>query len=260
MARCIYPVHLRTGDVPCGKCITCIDNYRSGWALRLYQESKNNAEAYFVTLTYNMESVPIVITNNKLFYSLSKTHIQLFIKKMRKKLQLRYYICGEYGPQGDRPHYHGIFYFKQKQELTDLNLLIKHTWDYGFISISPVKITDYSYVCKYLRKSQTVLDYKFHRQLNNQLPDFSLMSKRPPIGENISLQDLQAYMDDKAPCLSGKTYTLPRRYKDMLRSCDYEAYEKWQKETIAYFPPEYISEEHHRNKVLTNYNFYNKFK
>lgn len=48
--------HLMT--VPCGKCIKCINKKRKEWAFRLYQESKDHATAYFVTLTYDEENLP----------------------------------------------------------------------------------------------------------------------------------------------------------------------------------------------------------
>jgi hypothetical protein len=48
--------HLNTFS--CGKCVKCINKYRTEWAFRMHQESKDHATAYFVTLTYDEENLP----------------------------------------------------------------------------------------------------------------------------------------------------------------------------------------------------------
>jgi hypothetical protein len=58
----------------------------------------------FVTLTYNDENLPHDL-------SLDPKHFQRFIRKLRKRCgKVRYYHCGEYGDETDRPHYHAILF------------------------------------------------------------------------------------------------------------------------------------------------------
>lgn len=112
-------------QVPCGRCIGCrIDKSRE-WALRCVNEADLHPRNCFITLTYNNESLPKD-------QSLSKRHFQLFIKRLRKhhgltkdrinndkaystddgkiRYPIRYFMCGEYGDQLTRPHYHACLF------------------------------------------------------------------------------------------------------------------------------------------------------
>lgn len=67
--------------------------------------------ACFLTFTYNRENLPHPPT-------LIKRHMQLFFKKLRKHMwmadpdncKIKYFMCGEYGGQTNRPHYHAIVF------------------------------------------------------------------------------------------------------------------------------------------------------
>lgn len=128
--------------VPCGKCPACLQRRISGWSFRLMQETKSCTSAYFITLTYDTNTVPI---SKNGFMDLSKRDVQLFIKRLRKSHvayvvnqqkkyletyegisvsdyrdrinravrelpSIRYYVVGEYGGRFKRPHYHVIIY------------------------------------------------------------------------------------------------------------------------------------------------------
>lgn len=96
-----YPLGLR---VPCGKCLACRIAKRREWSARLLHELSTHEDAVFITLTYS---------DNYNDDSLHKRHFQLFIKRLRKALgdrRIRYYACGEYGEQTQRPHYHAIVF------------------------------------------------------------------------------------------------------------------------------------------------------
>jgi len=64
--------------------------------------NKNNI---FITLTYSDEHLP---SDN----SLHLEHFQNFMKRLRKKYgeNIRFYHCGEYGEQTQRPHYHACIF------------------------------------------------------------------------------------------------------------------------------------------------------
>lgn len=72
----------------------------------------------FITLTYDNEHLPKDL-------SLDIKHFQLFVKRLRKKLKMRwekegnnpekwesfrYFHCGEYGEKRQRPHYHACLF------------------------------------------------------------------------------------------------------------------------------------------------------
>lgn len=111
--RCVNPqyiqVHRPVGlddespmKVPCGKCIPCLSKKRAEWSFRLEQEYKHSKCAHFVTLTFDREHYPAD-------GNLSKRHVQLYLKRLRKldgTNKIRYYAVGEYGTKGGRAHYH----------------------------------------------------------------------------------------------------------------------------------------------------------
>lgn len=107
-------------DAPCGRCSECVKRRQNDWKLRLCEECKNWKHLYFFTLTYAPENLPYNI-NEETGEALStarKSDLQSWLKLMRERfqrshggdrLQMKYFICAEYGPRGTkRPHYHGL--------------------------------------------------------------------------------------------------------------------------------------------------------
>lgn len=88
--------------IRCGQCVGCRISRARSWAVRLYHEAQLHDNSSFITLTYNPESIP---ENG----SLDKADHQRFIRRLRKRLKparVRYFLCGEYGEETLRPHYH----------------------------------------------------------------------------------------------------------------------------------------------------------
>lgn len=131
--KCVSPVILknqsarllRTIEVPCGKCVPCLEQRRAQWSIRLREELKNSVSSLWLTLTYSEENLPFSEETGE--PTLSKRDLQLFLKRLRKYLdkgriiydfenkpikssknsqKIRYFACGEYGSKFDRPHYH----------------------------------------------------------------------------------------------------------------------------------------------------------
>lgn len=93
-------------SVPCGRCVGCRLERSRQWAIRCVHEASLHEENSFLTLTYSPENLP---SNG----SLVKHDLTLFFKRLRKAYsdkKLRYFACGEYGEQFDRPHYHVILF------------------------------------------------------------------------------------------------------------------------------------------------------
>lgn len=150
---CLSPITIQTEDrfgttvsmsVLCCKCIECLKDRQNSWKIRLCEEFKDHLYCYFFTLTYNETSVPFNIVDGEKVLTLCKNDVQLWIKRNRMRferlrghLDLKYFICGEYGPNTGRPHYHGIFF-------TDLSptLVAQFFSDwrdvYGFVNWSQV--------------------------------------------------------------------------------------------------------------------------
>ena len=92
--------------LPCGQCIGCRLERSRQWAIRCVHESKMHKANSFITLTYNHEHLPRDL-------SLDYSHFQLFMKRLRKRFpgaKIRFYMCGEYGENLGRPHFHAIMF------------------------------------------------------------------------------------------------------------------------------------------------------
>lgn len=122
---------------------------------------------------------------------LSKRDIQLFLKLVRKNLQLhgitskiRYYIIGEYGPTTYRPHYHGIFFCPSLESSEILvNKCMYASWqmcDAGLFRdyISYCDSGTSQYVSNYVTSTANIPSIL--RQ--DAIKQFRLCSKSPAIG------------------------------------------------------------------------------
>lgn len=119
--------------VPCNKCSNCRKKDKNRLVSRLTLEEKISASAFFVTLTYSPEHLPII--NG--VPSLNPHDATKFIKRVRNFLNgkgkagqykitkeqkaihdnlksqgkpFKYFLVGEYGDVYQRPHYHLILY------------------------------------------------------------------------------------------------------------------------------------------------------
>lgn len=110
-------------QVPCGQCVACRLNYAKEWAVRCMLEERVNSPAYFITLTYDDEHLPVQEYEGNVFGKLEKRDFQLFIKRMRKAYgKLRYFGCGEYGGETFRPHFHFISFGCEFDDLEFLKI------------------------------------------------------------------------------------------------------------------------------------------
>lgn len=62
--KCLHPIRLHDAQgltylVPCGKCVSCQNNKRSSLSLKLRLEEYTSKYCYFLTLTYNDDSIPL---------------------------------------------------------------------------------------------------------------------------------------------------------------------------------------------------------
>lgn len=118
---------------------------------------------------------------------LSKRHVQLFMKRLRRKVsynygsscKLRYFICGEYGSEHKRPHYHGILWFPSESDLkSKITEYVSACWKYGFTDSSFVRNSSSAYVAQYVNCISHLPKVYSHPLIR----PFFLCSKQPPIG------------------------------------------------------------------------------
>lgn len=194
--------------VPCGHCIACRLNKSRGWSIRIMHEVKISKLSCFLTLTYNDENLP----KNK---SLVVGHCQKFFKRLRKntQLKLRYFISGEYGEIGNRPHYHAIVFGIDKTFKAE----IERSWGHGYITVDDVSIERAMYVAKYTVKK---LNGEQVALYGGRTPEFGLMSRRPGIGHDY-LDTNRNFIEQNGFCVvKGNKVGLPRYYSERIFKTD----------------------------------------
>lgn len=184
-------------ELPCGMCIGCRMQRASDWELRCMHEASLHESNCFVTLTYGRDKLP---PNG----SLDHRDFQLFMKRLRRSYApngARFYMCGEYGPNGGRPHYHanlfgvdfrddrvpkgksgsGYVYY-ESAKLSEL-------WPHGFATVQDLTRETAGYTARYIMKkvlganseeAYEVIDAD--GVISMRKPEYAAMSLRPGIG------------------------------------------------------------------------------
>lgn len=161
-------------------------------------EAMQQADNAFVTLTYRDGTYPVASSG---LPTLSPEDLQLFVKRLRKKiepLRIRFYAVGEYGDENERPHYHAaLFNFptcirgRTRRKIGSGRPvaigccsqceLVAETWGRGDVDLGMLETSSAQYVAGYVTKKMTAPD---DARLNGRHPEFARMSNRPGIGLN----------------------------------------------------------------------------
>lgn len=181
--------------------------------MRMIHELSSHKDAVFVTLTYDDHHLP---DNN----SLVKKDLQKFFKRLRQNLiyqedyrKIRYFACGEYGDNTQRPHYHAIIFNMSPKSKEDQSL-INISWSKGFVHFGNAEPDSISYVAQYI-------DKKF----SGDLADIEYKQKnREPVFRILSLGLGRQYLDENYETISKKdhltlngiSHSLPRYYINRL--------------------------------------------
>lgn len=155
----------------CGQCTPCRINRRRLWTHRLWLEFLSAESGVFVTLTYDKENLPPG-------GSLQPEVVRDFVKRLREAVRprlLRFFLCGEYGDETFRPHYHAIFFGLSVLD----EEVIRKCWKLGFIAVGDVTLQSIAYTCGYVIKKMTK---SADPRLQGKVPEFARMSLRPGIG------------------------------------------------------------------------------
>lgn len=187
--------------LPCGRCLLCTRRYRKMWSLRCLHELKSYNQACFLTLTVDdvhIDSVfPRLIGSD--WHSLRHKPFQDFAKRLRRTLDygykyrgsvyhgeqpVRYYMCGEYGDEGHRPHYHAVLFGVTPPDCVPLvgskslfvSPMIAKLWPFGYHTIGKVTSDSVAYVAGYCEKkldgSRSLVALN-----NNVTPEYVAMSR-----------------------------------------------------------------------------------
>lgn len=259
MAKCISPIYLKKEaiNVPCGRCQPCKLRRISAWSFRLNKEAERSDSAFFLTLTYDNDHIPI---SKNGFMTLHKdqritkkgkkvywNHLQTFFKLLRyhngkTDKPIKYYAVGEYGGETHRPHYHIIIFNCKLSTLIGQKLATQHkygtillngetpynckSWQCGHITVGEFTEGSVGYTLKYICKDPQV--GKFSR--DDRVPEYSLMSKK--LGENYLTDNMKRYhlndLENRLYCTTneGIKLSMPRYFKDKI-------YSKYQRNKIA---------------------------
>lgn len=161
---CISPMSVKNKigtrvTIPCGKCIPCMQKKRSEWSFRIKEELKVSSSAFFITLTYNEDNIPKI--ND--VHVLSKIDVQLFLKRLRQFYGIsgiKYYLVGEYGSEGHRPHYHLLIFNLPYKEKDKLKEEIEELWGKGFAHVGNVESASIHYVTGYIVNKAQEIEFK----------------------------------------------------------------------------------------------------
>jgi len=206
-------------EVPCGYCVGCRIDRARAWALRCVHESESHDLNCFVTLTYSVAPA---------HGSLVKKDVQDFWKRLRKHIapaKLRYFMCGEYGTHGDRPHYHACIFGWRPADLLRVSETIYGSealakiWGHGYVTVGDVTHASAAYVAQYVLKKQYGKDVDAY--YGDRLPEYVAMSRRPGIGTDWIVRhfgDVYGFHD--AVNVDGRMARVPRFYDDFYDSLD----------------------------------------
>lgn len=220
--------------LPCGRCARCRLERSRQWAVRCMHEAKLYDDNCFITLTYDDSHLPVD-------RSLRYVDFQKFMKRLRRRFfsrTIRFYMCGEYGDQTERPHYHAVLfnvdfadklYFKKTADFTlYTSKILSDLWFHGSHLIGSVTFESAAYVARYCMASVTGPEasgyYGYYDaetgEVLQRVPEFGHMSLRPGIGKPW----LDRFLSDVYPggevVVNGRKAKAPRYYDKCFRVVD----------------------------------------
>jgi len=243
--------------VRCGRCMGCRLHRAHTWAVRCTHEASLYDDNCFATLTYDDEQLPFGNT-------LDRTHMQLFIKRLRKRhpsQTIRTFYCGEYGGDTDRPHYHALLF---NYRPSDPELMARKAdkkyyrsdkldalWGHGHCNFSDVTYQSAAYVAGYITKKITGDLAKEHYQwidestgqVIDRQPEFQGQSLKPGIGEAYLRANIRDIYPRSQIIVDGRPTAPPRYYDQLLEQIDPDLYRETLKRRAADKPKFTVSEQ-----------------
>jgi hypothetical protein len=219
----------------------------------MVHEAHEHEHNCFITLTYDPEQLPWGGT-------LVVEHFQKFMKRLRKHFRpkrIKYYHCGEYGEQLQRPHYHACLFgldFGDKEpfKVTPAGTIftsetLTRLWPLGFSTIAPFSWETAGYTAGYTMKKITGEPAQAHYQRPvisrhgeylgeiQLLPEYATMSKG--LGTAFYEKYKADFLKDDCP-VPGRTAKIykriPRFYEKLMEADDATALETLKQNRESY--------------------------
>lgn len=234
--------------VPCQQCVGCRLARSREWAIRCIHEASLWQDNCFITLTYKDEFLPQMSdpaeyphhVGDVRFSTLLHDDFQKFMKRLRKQFGagIRFYMCGEYGSQFGRPHYHAILFnmdFSDRklwQVKRDVPLFVSPSlselWPFGFSTVGNVTFESAAYVARYVMKKMTgdlAADYydvidPDTGELFRRKAEYNQPSRRGGIGLGWFEKYGREVWPDDFVIINGKRLKPPRYYEKILEITD----------------------------------------
>lgn len=187
------------------------------------QEARVSDTAIWCTLTY--ENPPL---DDNLMMTLDRSDPQKFFKRLRKiprdfsDKPIKYYLCGEYGDQFERPHYHAVIF-------NSTQLHIEQSWNnfwnpydeqgrvLGISTFDVVNERTIAYTAKYMNKGKLIPKWKG----DLRQPEFQLFSKK--LGINFITDATKSFFNADPTrnfiTVDGYKKALPRYFYNKLVVC-----------------------------------------
>ncbi|UDN67509.1 replication initiator protein [robinz microvirus RP_35] len=184
---CRAPYRAGAESYPCGQCMTCRINRNRLWSHRMMLEQRCHAQSCFVTLSYAPAHLPDG-------GHLCLRDVQLWFKRLRDRLKpvrVRYFMVGEYGELGGRPHYHVALFGAgpERDHVRNPHFrvrcfcpwckLMEETWSFGNVDTGELNVRSAAYIGGYVMKKMTNAS---DPRLCGKPPEFARMSLKPGIG------------------------------------------------------------------------------
>lgn len=194
----------------------------------------------FVTLTYSDAELPPG-------GSLVHAHFQKFMRKLRKffaPVRVSFFMCGEYGDELGRPHFHALLFGVDFLDKTPwkkapggaqlfVSPTLQRLWGRGFTSIGAVTFQSAAYCARYVIKKVTGARADSHYrkvdpdtgEIHDLVPEYLQASLRPAIGKRWLLQFGRDVFPDDFVVVEGKRRKVPRYYDKLHQVVDLRAAE-----------------------------------
>ena len=224
---CPRPIRISRyrAPVPCGQCMNCRTNRMRFWTGRILLEAYHAPDSWFLTLTY-ADAPEIYNPETGMFeLTLDPNDPRLWLARWRKRYgPVRFFLVGEYGEKGGRPHYHAIIFNEPHTTIVDK---VEETWRKGLFRVALMSEDRAKYVSRYCLKKLGVRHY----DIGYRYPEFARQSTRPPLGylavrqisESLYTRRGAAFLAEKGDVpgqfrLDGRTYPLGHYWMNWLRS------------------------------------------